>query len=169
MNNLISLLNREQYESVTKIDGANLILAGAGSGKTRVITYKIVYLISQGVKPNDILSVTFTNKAAKEMQERVNELLPKNSKGVLLTTFHSLGLRILKEQITKIGYKDKFSIYDEKDVQKILKDILSELKIAEDKYDLYNLTFQMSLAKMNLESKMDDEEIKRSILNIKSI
>ncbi|HOV15587.1 MAG TPA: UvrD-helicase domain-containing protein, partial [Spirochaetota bacterium] len=161
MNDLINLLNKEQYESVTRTTGANLILAGAGSGKSRVITYKIIYLISQGVSPRDILAVTFTNKAAKEMQERVSQLLPKSSKGILLTTFHSLGLKILKEQITKIGYKEKFSIYDEKDVQKMLKDVLSELKIPEDKYDVYNLTFKVSLIKMNLQSKIDDEDLKK--------
>lgn len=161
MNNLINLLNKEQYESVVKTTGANLILAGAGSGKTRVITYKIIHLINQGVNPKDILSLTFTNKAAKEMQVRVAELLPKASKGVLLTTFHSLGLKILKEQITKIGYKEKFSIYDEKDTQKMLKDILNELKIAEDKYDIYNLSFRMSLMKMNLQTQIEEEEIRK--------
>nr|HPO50367.1 UvrD-helicase domain-containing protein [Spirochaetota bacterium] len=161
MKDLINLLNKEQYESVTKTTGASLILAGAGSGKTRVITYKIIYLINQGINPREILALTFTNKAAREMEARVNSLLPKSSRGVLLTTFHSLGLKILKEQITKIGYKEKFSIYDEKDVQKMLKDILSELKIAEDKYDVYNLTFKISLIKMNLQTKIDDDELKK--------
>ncbi|OHD16024.1 MAG: hypothetical protein A2Y34_00345 [Spirochaetes bacterium GWC1_27_15] len=161
---LKNLLNKEQYLSIAKINGASLILAGAGSGKTRVITHKIYYIIQQGIAADKILALTFTNKAAKEMQHRVMDLLKTKKHGPLVTTFHSLGLKILKEQITKIGYKDKFSIYDDKDCQKLLKDILQELKIPEDKYDIYSLGFKISLIKMNLQDKIVDQELKQIYL-----
>ena len=156
MTDLKKLLNNEQYLSVTHKDGPSVILAGAGSGKTRVITYKIAYLISQGVAPDKILAVTFTNKAAKEMKERVAALLPKMKDKPFISTFHSLGLEILKHDIAAAGYGNKFSIYDDKDCMKIIKDILLELRLPEDDYDPYQTVSKMSLLKMNLGSGFDD-------------
>ena len=159
MHKLESLLNKDQYHAVTNTKGAFLILAGAGSGKTRVITYKIAHLIKQGISPDYILAVTFTNKAAREMKNRVTKILQKKNTRVLITTFHSLGVRILKKEITKLGYRQKFSIYDDKDCQKLLKDIIKELKLPDDRYDPYQLTYKISEIKMNLTTKIEDENI----------
>ncbi len=120
-------LNTPQREAVKYIDGPLLVLAGAGSGKTHVITQKIVYLIEEaGYSPNEIAAITFTNKAAKEMQERVGKLLKGNQyKGLTIATFHSLGLQILRQEAERIGYKPQFSILDSSDSFKILADILA--------------------------------------------
>ncbi|MBR2317077.1 MAG: UvrD-helicase domain-containing protein, partial [Spirochaetales bacterium] len=104
---LRKILNPQQYEAVVETDGALLILAGAGSGKTRVITHKIQYLVNIGIPASSILAVTFTNKAAREMKERVAKLVGKGKKGITITTFHSLGLQILEREITHLGYRGK--------------------------------------------------------------
>ncbi|HSI95804.1 MAG TPA: UvrD-helicase domain-containing protein, partial [Methylophilaceae bacterium] len=124
---MLSKLNPPQREAVKYLDGPLLVLAGAGSGKTRVITHKIVHLIDQcGYQPKEIAAITFTNKAAREMQERVGKLLEgKPSKGLTVTTFHSLGLQILRQEATLLGYKPQFSILDSSDSFKILADVLA--------------------------------------------
>lgn len=160
MKNISSILNKEQFLAVTHITGPSLILAGAGSGKTRVITYKVAYLIDKGIRPDKILAITFTNKAANEMKERVKHLIGKLKNPPFISTFHSLGLFILKHEIKCLNYKEKFSIYDDADCQKILKDILLELKIPENKYNIYELLYKMSLLKMNLTDNIKDKEIK---------
>lgn len=124
--NLTDQLNPEQLEAVYTIDGPVLVLAGAGSGKTRVVTYRIVELLRRGIHPSSILGLTFTNKAAEEMKERVRTLTQNH---VLICTFHSLGARILRESIHHFGYKSDFTIYDEKDTEKIMKVCMSELGI----------------------------------------
>ncbi|MCG8570317.1 MAG: UvrD-helicase domain-containing protein [Spirochaetes bacterium] len=159
--NLEKILNPEQYQSATSIHGPSLILAGAGSGKTRVITYKIAYLINQGIAPSRILAVTFTNKAAKEMKERVGQLIGQKSRNVTISTFHSLGLRILEKNIERLGYKRKFSIYDDQDRQKLLKDAIGELKIPQDEYDVYELSYKISRLKMNPEYLITDPQVTR--------
>ncbi|HPY88191.1 MAG TPA: 3'-5' exonuclease [Spirochaetota bacterium] len=161
MQNLHNLLNKEQFLSVTRQKGTSLIIAGAGSGKTRVITYKIAYLIEKGVAPHKILAVTFTNKAAREMGQRVTELIGRMKDPPMISTFHSLGLYILKTEIQKLGYGRKFSIYDDKDCQKLLKDIIYELKLPEDLYDVYEISFKISLMKMNLKTEVLDENLKK--------
>ena len=103
-------LNKEQIEAVMHIDGPMLVLAGAGSGKTRVLTNRIAYLIENGISVNNILAITFTNKAAKEMKERVIKLIGNEAYSIQISTFHSLGLRLLKENYTKMGYKSNFVI-----------------------------------------------------------
>ena len=118
MNNLLSNLNNEQFKAVTETDGPLLILAGAGSGKTRVITYKIAYLVNKGIPQTQILAVTFTNKASKEMKERVSGLLKQKKNKVFISTFHSLGVHILKNEIKHLGYREKFSIFDDYDCKK---------------------------------------------------
>ena len=119
-------LNPQQREAVKYLDGPLLVLAGAGSGKTRVITRKIAYLVTQcGIEARHVAAITFTNKAAREMRERVGELLPGNAgHGLTVSTFHSLGLSILRAEARRLGYKARFSILDATDTQQILSDIL---------------------------------------------
>ncbi|MCE9550189.1 MAG: UvrD-helicase domain-containing protein, partial [Betaproteobacteria bacterium] len=127
-------LNPSQYEAVKYLDGPLLVLAGAGSGKTRVITHKLAYLIEQcGYAPRNIAAITFTNKAANEMRERVGKLLSgRNIKGLTISTFHALGMQILREEAGLLGYKKQFSIFDSADTAKII----SELLGAPDKQDI---------------------------------
>ena len=122
-----NLLNAPQREAIKYLDGPLLVLAGAGSGKTRVITQKIAYLIEHaGYSPKEIAAITFTNKAAREMQERVSTLLQgTSSKGLTVTTFHSLGLQMLRQEAALLGYKPQFSILDASDSFKVLADILA--------------------------------------------
>ena len=124
---MLNTLNAPQREAVKYLDGPLLVLAGAGSGKTRVITQKIAYLIqSCGFAPKEIAAITFTNKAAREMQERVSQLLAGvNTKGLTIATFHSLGMQILRQEAEVLGYKKQFSILDSSDSYKILSDILA--------------------------------------------
>lgn len=119
-------LNDEQQVAVETIEGPILVVAGAGSGKTRVVTQRIVHMIEQGVSSESILGLTFTNKAAKEMKERVRQL---TSQQVLISTFHSLGARILRESITVLNFEREFVIYDEEDSEKLLKTVLENLNI----------------------------------------
>ena len=110
------MLNAPQREAIRYLDGPLLVLAGAGSGKTRVITQKIAYLINDcGLNPSTIAAITFTNKAAREMQERVSALLKEKPTGLTISTFHSLGVRILREEAKALGYKPHFSILDASD------------------------------------------------------
>jgi ATP-dependent DNA helicase Rep len=124
---MLNTLNAPQREAVKYLDGPLLVLAGAGSGKTRVITQKIAYLIQDcGFAPREIAAITFTNKAAREMQERVSQLLiGVNTKGLTIATFHSLGMQILRQEAEVLGYKKQFSILDSSDSYKILSDILA--------------------------------------------
>jgi len=119
-------LNETQLSAVETVNGPLLVLAGAGSGKTRVVTYRIAHLLSMGIAPHEILGVTFTNKAAEEMKERVRSL---TNSTVLICTFHSLGVRILRESIHHLGYQNNFTIYDEEDSLKLLKVCLAELHL----------------------------------------
>ena len=116
-------LNPAQLEAVHHLGGPCLVLAGAGSGKTRVITHKIARLLQAGYEPGQIAAITFTNKAAQEMRERTKALVgPRAAKPLVISTFHSLGVRILRSEGTRIGLKEKFSILDSDDVLAILKD-----------------------------------------------
>ena len=103
-------LNKEQKEAVTHIDGPMLVLAGAGSGKTKVLTSRIAYLIENGVNPRNILAITFTNKAAKEMKDRVVNLIGSSANYIQISTFHSLGLKMIKENYNVLGYNKNFTI-----------------------------------------------------------
>lgn len=145
-------LNEEQLSAVETIDGPILVLAGAGSGKTRVVTYRIANLLELGVSPAKILGVTFTNKAAGEMQERVKALTKAQ---VLISTFHSLGAKILRESINTLGYKNSFTIYDEDDAIKLLKICLEELNIKDKKMEAKAFKQLISQAKNNLKSPED--------------
>ncbi len=145
---MLSQLNPPQREAAKYLDGPLLVLAGAGSGKTRVITHKIAYLIREcGFKPGSIAAITFTNKAAKEMQERAGKLLEgKDSKGLIVTTFHSLGLRILREEAAAACLKPRFSILDSADAMQIISEILKTT----DKQLIRQAATQISLWKNGL-------------------
>lgn len=123
----LSVLNKEQKEAVLYNDGPLLVIAGAGSGKTRVITYKIAYLVESGIKPENILAITFTNKAANEMKERVNALVSENADRVYVSTFHKFCGRVLRAFIESIGYNRNFSIYDGDDQKKVVAKIIKAL------------------------------------------
>ena len=122
-------LNPEQRKAAETLEGPVLILAGAGSGKTRALTYRVANLIDHGVKPWNILAITFTNKAAKEMRERVSALTGPEGEEVWVSTFHSLCARILRRDIEKLGYTRSFTIYDEDDATSVIKDVLKQLNI----------------------------------------
>ncbi len=122
---IINDLNDKQQEAVQKTEGPLLILAGAGSGKTRVLTTKVAYLIENiGISPYNILAITFTNKAANEMKERLNKLLGDISNNIQVSTFHSFGLKILRENYEQLGYERNFSIMDSDDTLSIIKKYL---------------------------------------------
>ena len=141
--------NAQQQEAIHTLEGPVLVLAGAGSGKTRVVTSRIVYLIENGIPPSRILGVTFTNKAAGEMRDRVQKLTQHQ---VLICTFHSLGARVLRECITALGYQRNFTIYDEEDVEKLLKMCLVELNLKDKKMDAKPFRHLISHAKNALVS-----------------
>ncbi len=134
---LKSELNPEQYRAVTTIDGPILIIAGAGSGKTRVITYRIANMLEKGIPQSQILSLTFTNKAAKEMEERIKSLTGKKLQNLTVSTFHAFGVRILRQEIERLGYRQNFSIYDETDRKALIKETGAELRYSADAMDLY--------------------------------
>jgi len=149
-NNLLENLNLEQQKAVTTTKGPILILAGAGSGKTRVITYRIAYLISQGIKPENILAVTFTNKAAGEMKERVGKLLASKKLSIWIGTFHSICVRILRQEIEHLGFSKSFSIYDEYDKLQLIKEIIKELNFDEKLINPKIIGSRISSAKSEL-------------------
>ena len=113
MNEFTEGLNPEQFKAVTTINGPVLIIAGAGSGKTRVITFRIAHMLDKGIPQSQILALTFTNKAAKEMADRIKELTGKKLQNLTVSTFHAFGVKVLRSHIDKIGWRSNFSIYDE--------------------------------------------------------
>ena len=148
---LLSALNKEQKEAVLHVDGPLLILAGAGSGKTRALTHRIAYLISEkNVHPASILAITFTNKAAKEMRERIDELVGQNSDRIWVSTFHSMCVRILRRDIQKIGYDNSFVIFDYLDQQSVIKECLKELNINEKNFPPKSMLGEIGRAKDEL-------------------
>lgn len=128
-------LNREQFLAVTTIQGPLLIIAGAGSGKTRVITHRIAYMLDSGIPQHQILALTFTNKAAREMEERVHELAGKKLRALTVSTFHAFGVAILKKHIQRLGYRPNFTIYDDGDQMALLRECARELNIPADGMD----------------------------------
>lgn len=146
-------LNKEQCRAALHVEGPMLVIAGAGSGKTRIVTYRIANLIELGVPSDEILAVTFTNKAADEMRRRIHKL---TGRAILASTFHSLGARILRESITPLGYKNHFAIFDEDDSEKVLKECMTERGIKDEKGLLKTLRGGISHAK-NYMVEPDDE------------
>lgn len=151
-------LNPEQLRAVTTIAGPILIIAGAGSGKTRVITYRIAHMLDEGIPQNAILALTFTNKAAREMEERVKSLTGKKLQNLTVSTFHAFGVRILRQDIAKLGWRENFSIYDETDKASLIKESARELQFTSDALDLYkiaNLFSNIKTGRKNWESAND--------------
>ena len=144
-------LNDKQQESVYNTEGPLLILAGAGSGKTRVLTHRVAYLIEEkGVNPWNILAITFTNKAAREMRERVDQLVEYGAESIWVSTFHSLCVRILRRHIGLLGYDTNFTIYDSDDQKTLMKEICRLLKIDTKIYKERMLLSAVSHAKDEL-------------------
>lgn len=148
---LKSLLNKEQYEGAITVDGQVLILAGAGSGKTRVLTYRMAHMIEDlEIKPWSILAITFTNKAAKEMKERVESLVGEKANEMWISTFHSTCVRILRREIDKLGYKSSFTIYDTSDQKTLLKECMKALNINDKDITLQEIMGKIGRAKDNM-------------------
>ncbi len=146
----LSSLNKEQLEAVKHINGPMLVLAGAGSGKTKVLTSRIAYLIENGVSVDNILAITFTNKAAKEMKEREIKLIGNDAKSIQISTFHSLGLRLLKENYSRLGYKSNFVILDSDDTLTVVKKIMKEMDLNPKYYNAREIRNKISSAKNEL-------------------
>lgn len=149
--NYLETLNTAQKEAVTTTEGPVMVIAGAGSGKTRVLTYRIAHLISNGVDPFNILALTFTNKAAQEMKERIGKIIGYNeARNIWMGTFHSVFARILRTESEKIGYPSNFTIYDTQDAKNLIKTILKEMGLDEKIYKPNLVLHRISSAKNNL-------------------
>ncbi|GAA0109043.1 DNA helicase PcrA [Clostridium tertium] len=150
---LKSLLNKEQYEGATTIEGQVLILAGAGSGKTRVLTHRMAHMIDDlGILPYKILAITFTNKAAKEMKDRVKALIGERAEDMWISTFHSTCVRILRREIEKLGYKKSFTIYDTSDQKTLIKECMKALNINDKDITEQEIMSKIGKAKDNMQS-----------------
>ena len=151
-------LNPQQYRAVTTINGAILIIAGAGSGKTRVITFRIAHMLDTGIPQSQTLALTFTNKAAKEMEERIKDLTQKKLQNLTVSTFHAFGVRVLRQDIERLGYRENFSIYDETDRVALIKECGRELKYTPEALDIYkigNLISNIKTGRKNWETSND--------------
>lgn len=143
-------LNESQRKAVEYIDGPSLVIAGAGSGKTRVLTYKVAYLLTQGMKPWEILALTFTNKAAKEMKERVIRLVGEDARYIRMGTFHSVFAQLLRSEAEKMGYASNYTIYDESDSRSLCKALIKELQLDDKVYKPAEVHNRISHAKNSL-------------------
>ena len=153
INELLTQLNKEQREAVKHTEGPLLVMAGAGSGKTRVLTYRIAYLIQEKfVSPHNILAITFTNKAAREMKQRVHALVGQGSERMLVSTFHSMCVRILRRHIDRIGYDSNFTIIDQTDQVSVMRQVLKDLNIDPKSYHPRAMLAQISTAKNELKT-----------------
>jgi DNA helicase-2/ATP-dependent DNA helicase PcrA len=146
-------LNTSQREATEQIDGPLMVIAGAGSGKTRVLTFRIAYMIENGIDPFNILALTFTNKAAREMTERIGKIIgPSEAKNITMGTFHSVFSRILRFNADRLGYPTNFTIYDTQDSKNLIKDIIKELNLDDKAYKASSVLGRISSAKNNLVS-----------------
>ena len=145
-------LNTEQAAAVQQIRGPVMIIAGAGSGKTRVITYRVAHLIANGVDPFNILVLTFTNKAAREMRERITHLVGPEAKNIWMGTFHSVFAKLLRVEADKIGYPNNFTIYDTDDSKSVYRAVLKEMNLDDKLYSVNFVLNRVSAAKNNLVS-----------------
>ena len=150
MNNYLFDLNENQQAAVVYNEGPSLIIAGAGSGKTRVLTYKIAYLLEYGYKPYNILALTFTNKAAREMKERIFQLVGNKAERIWAGTFHSIFLRVLRVEGGRMGFNENFTVYDAYDAKSLIKSIIKELQLCEKTYKPTNIYARISHAKNHL-------------------
>ena len=149
-SDLLEGLNPAQHEAVINYDSNSLIIAGAGSGKTRVLTSRIAYMIEQGVAPHNILALTFTNKAAAEMRERITAIVGGKSRYIRMGTFHSVFSRILRENAERIGFPQTFTIYDSNDAKNLVKTIVKEKGLNDDQYKPANIASRISFLKNGL-------------------
>lgn len=152
---LLDDLNQEQRSAAQQTEGAVMIVAGAGSGKTRTLTYRIAHLIEKGVDPFNILSLTFTNKAAKEMKERIIKLVGRDARNIMMGTFHSVFAKILRVEAEKLGYMSNFTIYDTDDAKSVIKSIIKEHNLDPKIYNLSYVIDRISKAKSSLISSYD--------------
>tara|TARA_B100000900_G_scaffold115915_2_gene97528 strand:+ start:2896 stop:5151 length:2256 start_codon:yes stop_codon:yes gene_type:complete len=167
LKDFLNNLNNAQLESTLQMNGPMIVIAGAGSGKTRVLTYKIAYLMTQEVDPFNILALTFTNKAAKEMKERIGSIVGGEAKNLWMGTFHSVFARILRIEAHKIGYTSNFTIYDSDDSQKLVSRIIKELSLDKDQYK-YKLIFsRISSMKNNFITPVDYQNDDEMLLSDK--
>lgn len=154
MNEIFKNLNEKQIEAIKAVEGPVLVISGPGSGKTRCLTHRVAYLISQGVKPDEILAITFTNKAANEMKERINKLLgvgdQKLKTSPVIGTFHSICLRILRREVQILGYKPSFSVFDSDDQLSLVKKVMNDLEIDPKKYNPRLILNKISKLKTDL-------------------
>ena len=140
MQDYLNQLNDSQKLPTVHKDGPVMVIAGAGSGKTRVLTYRIAYLMEKGVDPFSILALTFTNKAAREMKERIGLIVGESkAKTLWMGTFHSIFARILRSEADYLGYSSNFSIYDTQDSERLISSIIKELKLDKDLYKYRNI------------------------------
>lgn len=156
-------LNPEQYRAVTTVNGAILIIAGAGSGKTRVITFRIAHMLDMGIPQSQILALTFTNKAAKEMSDRVKELTQRKLQNLTVSTFHAFGVKVLRADIYKLGYRENFSIYDETDRTALIKECGRELKFSPDALDIYKISQLFSNIKTGRKNWQTENDMYRQL------
>ncbi len=159
LTDLKNELNPEQYEAVMTINGAILIIAGAGSGKTRVITFRIAHMLDAGIPQSQILALTFTNKAAREMETRIKELTGKKLQNLTVSTFHAFGVKILRQDITYLGWRENFSIYDETDRVALIKETGRELKYSPEAMDIYKIGILISDIKTGRKSWNSENEM----------
>src|SRR5574344_360658 len=158
LSDLKNELNPEQYEAVMTINGPILIIAGAGSGKTRVITFRIAHMLDAGVPQSQILALTFTNKAAREMETRIKQLTGKKLQNLTVSTFHAFGVKVLRQDIDQLGWRENFSIYDETDRSSLIKETGRDLKFTADALDVYKrgiLFSDIKTGRKNWESAND--------------
>ncbi len=158
LESLKNELNPEQFRAVTTTEGAILIIAGAGSGKTRVITFRIAHMLEKGIPQSQILALTFTNKAAKEMADRIKDLTQKKLQNLTVSTFHAFGVRVLRQDIDKLGWRENFSIYDETDRIALIKECGQELRFSPEAMDIYkisNLISNIKTGRKNWETAND--------------
>ncbi len=166
MEDYLSKLNAQQRAAVEYCDGPQLVIAGAGSGKTRVLTYKIVHLLAHEYEPWRILALTFTNKAAREMRERIQALVGENVASKLwMGTFHSIFLKILRINASRIGFNSNFTIYDTTDTKSLLKTIIKDMGLDEKVYTIKSVMNAISTAKNALvgpEAYAEDRDIREA-------
>jgi DNA helicase-2/ATP-dependent DNA helicase PcrA len=158
MHTYLDQLNPQQRAAVETMNGPMMIVAGAGSGKTRVITYRIAHMINNGVDPFNILALTFTNKAAKEMRDRISSIVGPNARNIWTGTFHSIFARILRQEADKIGFPANFTIYDKDDAKSLLRSIIKEQNLDEKAYNVNHVMHRISSAKNNLISAKEYNE-----------
>ncbi|MDE6719125.1 MAG: UvrD-helicase domain-containing protein, partial [Treponemataceae bacterium] len=156
-------LNPEQFRAVTTTEGALLIIAGAGSGKTRVITYRIAHMLEKGIPQSQILALTFTNKAAREMEGRIKELTGQKLKNITVSTFHAFGVKILRQEIARLGWRENFTIYDESDKIALIKESGRELKMSADALDCYKIAILFSDIKTGRKNWKAETDIYREL------